>query len=257
MLYRKAVASVGWDKAWLPAITPKGVPRAATLGYLMAREFGDHTTARRLGRALDRMSNGRFFNAGDGGDGAEAEEFGYFFGFGEAYPRGQESALLMLRDVAEPGDWCGAFNEIDTERHGAPTVEGVDFPRLGVCQAANDAADGVLTVQTYAASRAASGESTRWRVTNLPDAHDAAVELDGRPFGDWRALDDHSIELSCRIAEQTFRIRTGRSSGRQPAQAEARATPSGRRKTSKVSVLEIVTARQAVTAGAAGCPCCA
>jgi hypothetical protein len=253
MLYRKAVAAVGWDKAWLPAITPRAAPRAATLGYLMAREFGDHTTARRLGRALDRMSNGRFFNAGEDGD---AEEFGYFFSFDEPYPRGQESALLMLRDVAEPGDWCAAFDDIDAERHGAPTVEGIDYPKLGVSQAANGAADGVLTVRTVAATRAAAGEATRWRVTRLPDAHGVSVELDRKPFGDWRPLDAHTIEVSCRIADQTFRIRTGWLSGRTPVPTETRATANPRR-ASPISVIEIVTARQAVAAGAAGCPCCA
>ena len=252
MVYRKAVSSVGWDKAWLPAITPRGAPRAATLGYLMAREFGDHTTARRLGQALDKMSNGRFFNAGEEGN---DEEFGYFFGFGEAYPRGQESALLMLRDVAEAGDWAAAFNEMDTERHGAPTVEGVDYPKLGVRQAANGS-DGVLTVGTYAATRSTAGEPTRWRVTNLPDAHAVAVELDGCAFGDWRVLDDHTIEVWCRVVDHTFRIKTGWSSAKSALRTETQTAPT-RRRASPVNVSEILTARQAVTAGAAGCPCCA
>jgi hypothetical protein len=251
-IYRKAVASVGWDRAWLPAITPARVPRAVTLGYLMARELGDHTTMRRLGQALDRVSNGRFFNAG--GDG-EDEEFGYFFGFGEPYPRGQESALLMLRDVAEAGDWHAAFNELDAERHGAPTVQGVDFPRLGVNHAANGDG-GVLTVRTYAATRGAAGEATRWRVTNLPDARAVAVELDARPFGDWRALDESTIEISCRIAEQTFAIRTGWSSTKGATAAAVESAPTRPRR-SRVNVLQILAARQAVTAGAAGCPCCA
>ena len=253
MVYRKAVAAVGWDKAWLPAVTPRGAPRAATLGYLMAREFGDHTTARRLGQALDKMSNGRFFNAEEAGD---DEEFGYFFSFGERYPRGQESALLMLRDVADAGDWYSAFDDVDTERYGAPTVEGVDFPRLGVSQATNGA-DGVLTVRTYAATRAAAGEPSRWRVTNLGDARAVAVELDGRPFGDWRVVDDGTIELACRIADQTFRIMTGWSSSERAGRTETRTAPRVRPGASSVSVMEIITARQAVSAGAAGCPCCA
>jgi hypothetical protein len=251
MVYRKAVAAVGWDKPWLPAITPRGAPRAATLGYLMAREFGDHTTARRLGTALDKMSNGRFFNAGQEGD---DEEFGYFFAFGEAYPRGQESALLMLREVADAGDWCGAFDKTDAERYAAPTVEGIDFPRLGVRQAANS--EGVLTVGTYVATRADTGQPTRWCVTNLPDAHAVSVELDGRAYGDWRAVDEHTIELTCRIADQTFRIRTGWSSAAGADRTETQAPPF-RRRASRANVVEMLGARAAVAAGAAGCPCCA
>jgi hypothetical protein len=162
----------------------------------------------------------------------------------------------MLRDVADPGDWCAAFDDLDRERHGAPTVEGVDYPRLGISQAANGASDGVLTVGTIAATRAAAGEATRWRVANLPDAHAVSVELDGKPFGDWRPLDQRTIEVSCRIADQTFRVRTGWLSGRTPVQTETRAAPN-RRRASPISVIEIVAARQAVAAGAAGCPCCA
>ena len=140
---------------------------------------------------LDRKSEGRFF---DGGDEGSPEEFGYFFRFGEAWPRGQESALYMLADVMDGGEWFAAFNQFDTDRYAAPTVEGVDFPRLGIAQARNDPVDGVLTVETYAASGAAAGEATRWRVSNLPDPEAVIVELDGRPFGDWRALDGGTIE---------------------------------------------------------------
>ncbi len=251
-LYRKAVAAVGWDKAWLPTIAPKSQPRGATLGYLLAREFGDTTTARRLGRVLDKNGNGRFFNSHDDG---EPEEFGYFYRYGERYPRGQESALKMLADVMDPGDWYTAFNQLDTERHAAPTVEGVDFPNLGIRQAHN--IDGVLTVETYAATNAASGESTRFRVTHLPDANSAAVESDGRPFGDWRTLDSHSIEISRRIGNHTFRVRTGWSSveGGQRITSDGTRAPSSPRVTS-VNPLEIVTATRAIAAGASGCPCC-
>ena len=200
-LYRKAVAAVGWDKAWLPTIAPKSQPRGATLGLLLAREFGDATTARRLGRALEKSTNGRFFNSLDDG---EPEEFGYFYGYGERYPRGQESALYMLADIMDPGDWYAAFNQIDTDRHAAPTVEGIDFPKFGVRQAYNNLVEGVLTVETYAATRAASGESTRFRVTNLLDAQAVVVERNGQRFGGWRKLDQNSIEIPCADYEPDF-----------------------------------------------------
>ncbi len=254
-LYRKAVASVGWDKWWLPAFTPRSMPRGATIALLLAREFGDHTTARRMGRALEKQSNGRFFNgAGEG----EPEEFGYYFSFGEPYPRGQETALYMLADIMDPGDWYGAFNDIDAERTAAPTVEGIDFPNFGVSRAQNDPRDGVLTVETYAATRAKAGTPTQWRVTNLPDAASVVVERDGRSFGGWRAVNENTIEVSCSIAEQTFRIRTGWTSTERARDfvSDAQLAPRRRRSVS-VNPLEIVTAKRAIAAGASGCPCCA
>lgn len=254
-LYRKAVAAVGWDTAWLPTIAPKSQPRGATLGLLLAREFGDATTARRLGRALAKSTNGRFFNSLDHG---EPEEFGYFYGYGERYPRGQETALYMLADVMDPGDWYAAFNQLDSDRHVAPTVEGIDFPKLGVRQAYNDPVKGVLTVETYAATRVASGESTRFRVTNLSDVQAVVVERDGRRFGSWRKLDQNAIEISCSIASQTFRVRTGWTSAESSRQIASNIEAVARTpRVASVNPLEIVTARRAIAAGASGCPCCA
>lgn len=253
--YRKAVAAVGWDKPWLPTITPKGAQRGVTIALLLAREFGDHTTARRLGRAMDKLSNGRFFNSDGAG---EAEEFGYFFGFGEPYPRGQESALYMLADVMEPGDWHAAFNAIDAERHAAPTVEGVDFPKLGIRQAFNDPETGVLTVETYAATRAETGSQTTWRVTHLPDASAVAVDLDGKSYGGWRALDAETIEVACGVGSQVFKVRTGWTRGDRAREAAAEpSAPPRRRRVAAVNPIDIVTASRAVAAGASGCPCCA
>ncbi len=164
----------------------------------------------------------------------------------------------MLADVMEGGEWFAAFNQFDTDRYAAPTVEGVDFPRLGIARAHNDPADGVLTVETYAASRAAAGEATRWRVSNLPDPESVIVELDGRPFGDWRALDGGTIEIESRIADQVFRLRTGWSPSSEARQAGSAPRPTrSARRSAPVSPIEILTARSAVAAGAAGCPCCA
>jgi len=39
-----------------------------------------------------------------------------------------------------------------------PTVEGIDFPNLGICEARNDVAVGTLHVSTYAAMAARRGE---------------------------------------------------------------------------------------------------
>ncbi len=119
LLYREAVASVGWSRRFFPVLNPGGEPRMLSVAMLMARELGDHSTERRLARKLRRFENGRWFGDGD--------EYGYFFRYGEDWPRGQESALLMLRELLDgEGAWWRAFNESDAEKFAAPTVEGVD-----------------------------------------------------------------------------------------------------------------------------------
>jgi hypothetical protein len=163
----------------------------------------------------------------------------------------------MTRDIMDPGDWFATFNQLDSDRHAAPTVEGIDYPKLGVRQAHNDAADGVLTIETYAATCAASGDTTSWRVIHLPDAQSVAVERDGRRFDDWRQVDENAIEISCAIASHTFRIRTGWASSERhsPISTDVRRNPT--RRFSSVNPLEIVTASRAIAAGVSGCPCCA
>src|SRR5262249_671405 len=153
----------------------------------------------------ERLSNGRFFDAGDEG---EAEEFGYFFKFGEAYPRGQESALYILAELMEPGGWSAAFNSLDRAKFDAPTVEGVAFPHLGGARAFNDD-DGTLTVETYAGRRAAAGQLTRFRIANLPNARGLTIVRDGYPFHSWRAVDDSTVEIESVVGTHVFEIRTG------------------------------------------------
>jgi hypothetical protein len=192
-MYRKAVAAVGWDKAWLPLLAPASAPpRGLTLAYLMAREFDDQTTRRRVGKALAKFSNGRFFDASGGGD---LDEFAYFFRFQDAFPRGQESALLMLADVMDCGEWFEAFQPRDRSRFSAPTIEGIEYPRMGVSIAANDEQTGVLTVHTYAATKRLRGEPTRFRVTMLPDAGSVVVRRDGDSYGAWRAVAANEIVI--------------------------------------------------------------
>src|SRR5262249_61316589 len=109
LLYRTAAASAGWDKPWMPVLQPSRDPRPLTIAFLMAREYGDHTTARRLGKKLARQENARFFDASGGDD---EDEYGYFFRYAEPYPRGQESALYMLRHLLDgEGEWGRAFDD--------------------------------------------------------------------------------------------------------------------------------------------------
>ncbi len=252
LLYRGAVASVGWDRRWWPVLNPGGEPRMLSLALLLARELGDHTTARRLERKLGGFENGRFF---DGTDGADADEFGFFFRYGEPWPRGQESALLMLRDLLDgEGEWWRAFHAWDPERFAAPTVEGVEYPRLGLAAARNDPASGTLELETYAATGSERGGATRFRVTRLPDSGAVSILRDGALHDAWRALGPDAIEIETDVADHGFEIQTGYRPEAPPVSREP--TPAAPAKRAPLRTLELATARTAFVGGA-GCPCCA
>ncbi len=258
LLYRNAVASVGWNRRWLPVLGPTSQPRFFSIALLLAREFGDHTTERRLTRKIARFENGRWFGA----NGAErGDEFGYFFKFDEPYPRGQESALLMLRELLDgEGEWHRAFNESDAEKFDAPTVVDVEYPSLGLSRAHNDDARGTLELETYVATRSAAGAPTRFRVTQLPDAPQALVLRDGAPYENWTRLGADSIEIHTDVAEHRFEIRTGYHSDA-PRRERAAAglgggagAPSGR--AARLRVTDLASATLARPSLSIGCPCC-
>lgn len=261
ILYRSGVAAVGWDKRWLPTITPPGgEPRMLSIACLLAREFGDTTTERRVGRKLHKLENGRFF---DGAGGDAEDEFGYYFRYGEDWPRGQESALLMLRDLLDgEGDWWRSCNEYDTEKFTAPTVEGVQYPSLGLSAAWNDQASGNLNLSTFAASRNSQGASTSFRVTGLPDSASVSVVRGGEKYENWRALDQNTIEVETDIAEHDFCIHTGFRAGasiatNHPAGASTASQPAGGVIAQRVRLkpADLLSARASL--GKSGCPCCA
>ena len=262
LLYRNAVASVGWDKWWLPVLSPGHEPRGLTLALLLARELGDDTTARRVGRKLDQLGNGRFFT---GDDTADADEFGFFFRYGEAYPRGQESALYLLNELLEgEGEWTRAFRELDSSIFTAPIVVDVEYPKLGLSSAWNDVASGALRLETYVATRSEGGAQTRFRVTQVPDPSVVSVLRDGGAYARWRRLDAAAIEIESDVAAHRFEIFTGY---RGPV--AVRETPSlatgatvgsglgGPNGGPRLRVAELVSAQAAIGAGGIGCPCCA
>ena len=257
-LYRSAVSSVGWNRWWMPVLGPTSQPRLFTIGLLLAREFGDHTTERRLTRKLARFENGRYFDAGDAAAGQYEEEFGYFFNFDEAYPRGQETGLLMVRDLLDgEGEWHRAFNESDAEKFAAPTVEGVDYPRMGLATAWNDPGSASLELETYVATRSNRGSPTRFRVTRLPDSGAVSVMRDGAEHGDWKALGSDTIEIGTEIGDHTFRIHTGY---RLDASAAFREHTPSRRANAPSTAMNLrpidLTTAGAAFAGGGGCPCC-
>ena len=169
LLYDAAANALGWRSATGPA-------NANTTGLVMAKEMGDDVAYKRLSEAAERQYEPRFF-------GEHHEKFGWFFNNAEAFPRGQGSAMLMAAEIAGAGDWTRAFEAPHLDKYTAPTVEGIEFPSLGVSQAWNDRATGTLHVVTYAAAPDKRGAATRWRVTNLPTTANLTVRLNGQPVG--------------------------------------------------------------------------
>jgi hypothetical protein len=257
LLYRNAVASVGWDKRWMPVLYNGPDPRALTIGFLMAREYGDHTTARRLGRKLASMENARFFDS-DGGQ--DADEYGYFFQYGERYPRGQESALYMLKHLLDgEGEWGRAFTELDTEKFSAPTVTDAEYPKMGFSLAWNDRERGVLQLESFAATSSARGDGTRFCVRNLPDAHGVQVRRDDQLHKSWRVIDSNSIEIETVVGDHRFEIVTGYWGARPDELGKTGSNETNRAATGtsvrpRTTMTDIVTA---VSTVAAACPCCA
>ena len=203
-LYDAAANSLGWRDSQRPI-------RANATGLLLARALGDHTAIARLRAAAEREYDPRFFGDHD-------EKFGWFFGLNEAYPRGQRRATMMVSEVGNDGDWIRAFEAPYMDKFDAPTVEGVDFPSLGLYQAWNDIDSGTLYVGTYPTSPDRRGVETTWRVTNLPNTADVFILCDGEPFDRFEATDDGTIRLETTIDARQYQIFTGyRGPGGPPA----------------------------------------
>lgn len=246
LLYDAAADALGWRSG-------TGEVRANSTGLVLAKELGDAVAYGRLRAAAEREYEPRVF-------GQQQEQFGFFFNNKEGFPRGQGSAMLMAAEVAGPGDWARAFQTPHLDKYTAPTVEGIDFPALGVSQAWNDEASGVLHVGTYAAAPEKRGSATRWRVINLPRVTNLTVRLNGAPFNRFTAAGPDAIEIESTIDAHQFAIETGyRGAGTRVA-AEPSASP--RRRTTPASASLIASAGDGMavqnpfaTSGP-GCPCC-
>jgi len=259
-LYRNAVSSLGWDRRWLPVLGLKSIPRLFTIGLLLAREFGDETTEKRLIRKLTSFENGRYFNGGDGTESQDQDEFGFFFKFGEPYPRGQESALLMLGDLVDSeGGWYDAFNDSDEDKFNAPTVVDVDYPKIGLSRAENDDAKATLELETYVATSSEAGARTRFRVIQLPDAASVSVLRDGAPYEGWTRLGPDSIEIETDIAQARFTVSTGYHAGQRASQARGtvRSGKAAQMRAAPIRPAELARLTVSVRSMSLGCPCCA
>ncbi len=254
-LYEAAANAAGVRAANAPVRSNPGL-------LSMARELGDTQVAERLQAAAEREADPRFF-------GRNNEMFGWWGNYPtEGYPRGQASANLMVSQIGRPGDWRRAFQAPFPDKFTAPTVDGVDFPAMGLFQAWNDPESGALHVGTYAASPDRRGAATSFTVTSLPDASRVRITLDGQPYTRFAVTGPTSIRVDTTIDHRQFRIVTGYRGAagradeppRQPQNRAAVAAAAGlaiaRRQVGQRPRADRPAARQVFSAAGAGCACC-
>ena len=226
--------------------------RPSALGMAIAKSLGDETVYEKLRAAAEQYSEPRWF-------GDYMEKFGWWFNNGEPYPRGQGAAQQMVNEIAE-GSWKDAFSVKHLDKYTAPTLEGVDYPALGVDRAWNDKTTGALHIGTYAADRNAERRPTSWRVTNLPDAANAVVLQDGVRNSDVEVVDANTIRVHTDIQRHQYEIYTGYFGQKivitSPEQLTSGsfANAAATRRTAQQNVK---AAESVMASGAMGCPCCA
>jgi hypothetical protein len=199
-LYQAAVSANGWDNPNTP------VRGLSHLAVAVSRAMGDETSFKKLSAAAEQQFEPKFF-------GEDNARFGWWFKLNEKYPRGQMSALMMTTEVGKPEDWSRAFTNPHPAKLKAPTVEGVDFPSMGLNQAWNDTATGTLNVSTYAATPSRRGAATSFRITRLPDARKVKIFVDGQPFKRFHRVGPNAIQIDCAIDSHSYRIVTGYRAG--------------------------------------------
>jgi len=244
-IYEGTARTLGWHD-------PKREIAADSFGLVLAKALGDHTAVSRLSAAAERDFEPKWF-------GEDMDKFGWWFNNGEPWPRGQSTARQMISEIAE-GNWADIFQVKHMDKFSAPTLEGVDYPNLGVDTAWNDKDSGVLHIGTYVGDRGAAGQATSWQITNLPDAGEAVVICDGATITDVEVLNANSIRVPTDIAQHQYQIYTGyfgqEIAMEKPAPsivASAASTAATRRTAEQnVKAAEVVIAR-----GATGCACCA
>ena len=114
----------------------------------------------------------------------------------------------MVSEVGQGGDWTRAFEAPHMDKFDAPTVEGIDYPSMGVSQAWNDVASGTLYVTTYATTPDRRGVATSWRVTNLPNPAEVFVICDGEPFERFTVEGPDTIRIDNDINSHQYHIFT-------------------------------------------------
>ena len=221
----------------------------------MAKALGDHTAVARLSAAAERSYEPKFF-------GDEMNKFGWWFNLDEPWPRGQRSAQMMISEIGQ-GSWSEAFKVKHLDKYTAPTLEGIDFPSLGVDQAWNDKDSGVLHVGTYIGDRSHAGEETSLRITGLPDTGVVFVLCDGSPLTNVEVNGPTAITVRTDIGDHRYQIYTGYHgqqtvfNGRDPVLNQQLAGRAGFTSRTRTAAENAQAAESVMTSGSALCPCCA
>ncbi|MBL4573325.1 MAG: hypothetical protein JKY86_09660, partial [Gammaproteobacteria bacterium] len=244
-IYEATANSLGWRD-------PRQEIRPSATGLAMAKALGDYTAVSRLSAAAERYSDPKWF-------GDDMDKFGWWFNNEDPWPRGQPSAQQMISEISE-GNWVDAFKVQHLDKYTAPTLEGVDYPTLGVDTAWNDKDSGVLHIGTYVADRSRAGESTSWQIVNLPNAAEVIVICDGTTVSDVQVLNANTIRVPSDIGQHQFQVYTGyfgqeiAMARPDPSAFASAATVSATRRTAEQNVK---AAETVIASGATGCPCCA
>ncbi len=226
--------------------------RPNPLAQVMAKALGDDVAFERLQAAAEQFSEPRFF-------GDDMDRFGWWSDRDEPWPRGTSTAQQMMSEIAE-GNWIEAFQVRHMDKYTAPTLEGVDYPNLGVDTAWNDKENGILHIGTYVGDRNASGRTTSWQISNLPNAAEAVVIRDGNALSDVQVVDANTIRVTTDIGQHQYQVRTGyfgqEVAVNQPDPA-AMASTSQFATTKRTAEQNAKAAESIMTSGGGGCPCCA
>jgi hypothetical protein len=201
-LYELSCRRLGWSDPTCRVSQFLPDPRFVSIALMIAHEIGDETTETRLREFAEREFQPETF-------GEEQDRFGFFFGWEEPYPRGQQSALMMIPELGGRGAWSRCFNQPNLAKFAEPTIEGIDYPSLGIAVAHNDHEQRELHVRTYAATPSHAGRPTSWRVTGLPDPQAVCITCDEQEFTAWRTTEADTIELALDVGEHDLHIHTG------------------------------------------------
>jgi hypothetical protein len=161
--------------------------------------------------------------------------------------------MSILAEIGDGTVWSDAFQAPYLDKYSAPTVEGIDYPSMGVRQAWNDPEGGVLHVSTYAITPDVRGQDTTWRVTNVPNTGEVFILIDGQPFDRFEVESSGTIRLDTDISEHRYQIFTGyRGSGTRTGQAQDRAPARGGAAATTVASAAALSASSATGAGTSG-----
>ena len=198
-LFNSVSGLVGWSTDGADVAHVPDEPRFVAIGRVLAREFDDQTAAARLDAFATSLeptwtADGAFF---------------YRFDLGEAHPRGQPNATMLLAEAIDrPGRWAEALGPVTDDRFRQPTVCGVDFPTLGVNQAIYLSSSSTLLLSTYAATPT-DGATTTFAITGLEDAAEWSVTCDGASHPRSRVVDPETLSVTCSVAGHRFTISRG------------------------------------------------